>query len=413
MKLFKRTFVSFSYLIIPLFIVGSAIIYFTFGYVIYEEADEYLTYEMERLMEYHREHQDLPDFHRVAEIIAGQKVEKPFFRDTLILEPSDNEMVPHRELAFSIHHKGEDFKIVLRHLIPGKDDLLEGTLLIAAGVMLLMVAVLVLMVSYLSGRIWKPFYQTVRLLSGYRISQPPPVFPETDIEEFSSLNQTVTGLLTKMNGDYQRTRDFNANASHELQTHLALIRANAEQLLNQSPGDPSFSENLRNIQNATIKLSGVQKSLLLLSRIGNLEFCNAVDLDLLDYLTASLDLFREAIELRGIRLTTRVETCPLRMDPGLAEILVNNLVKNAVKHNVRGGFIEVTLNCRELVIANSGLPYDGDPSGLMDRFVKGTYGNMGIGLAIVKQICDLHQMEISYSIAEKTDHALKILFPRE
>lgn len=78
MKLFKRTFVSFSYLIIPLFIVGSAIIYFTFGYVIYEEADEYLTYEMERLMEYHREHQDLPDFHRVAEIIAGQKVEKPF-----------------------------------------------------------------------------------------------------------------------------------------------------------------------------------------------------------------------------------------------------------------------------------------------------------------------------------------------
>ncbi len=411
MKLFRRTFLSLSALILPLFIVGSAIIYFTFRYVIYEEADEFLTYEMERLVEYHRQYQDLPDYHRVAEIIAGQKVEKPYFRDTLILEPSDNEMVPHRDLVFSIHHKGEDFMIVLRHLIPGKDDLLEGTLLITAGVMLLMVVALVLMVSYLSGRIWRPFYQTVRLLSGYRISQPPPAFPKTNIEEFSSLNQTVAGLLQKMNGDYQRTRDFNANASHELQTHLALIRANTEQLLNLPPGDPSFPEKLRNIQNATIKLSGVQKSLLLLSRIGNQEFSNAVDLELKDYLTASLDLFREAIELRGIRLTTRVEACPLRMDPGLAEILVTNLVKNAVKHNVEGGFIEVTLNRLELVIANSGLPYDGNPSGLMERFVKGTQGNMGIGLAIVKQICDLHRMEIGYTITEKTLHTLKISFP--
>lgn len=97
MKLFRRTFLSLSALILPLFIVGSAIIYFTFRYVIYEEADEFLTYEMERLVEYHRQYQDLPDYHRVAEIIAGQKVEKPYFRDTLILEPSDNEMVPHRE----------------------------------------------------------------------------------------------------------------------------------------------------------------------------------------------------------------------------------------------------------------------------------------------------------------------------
>lgn len=62
-----------------------------------------------------------------------------------------------------------------------------------------------------------------------------------------------------------------------------------------------------------------------------------MDLELKDYLTASLDLFREAIGVRGIRLTTRVEACPLRMDPGLAEILVTNLVKNAVKHNVEGG----------------------------------------------------------------------------
>jgi len=411
MKLFRRTFVLLSYLILPLFIVGSAIIYFTFRYVIYEEADEFLTYEMERLVAYHKEHQDLPEYHRVAEIITGQRVEKPYFKDTMILEPSDNEMVPHRELVFSIQHKAEDFTIVLRHLIPGKDDLLEGTLLITAGVMLLIVAALVLMVGYLSGRIWKPFYQTVRLLSGHRIGQPPPAFPETDIEEFSSLNQTVAGLFRKMNGDYQRTRDFNANASHELQTHLALIRANAEQLLNQSPNDSSFPEKLRNIQNATIKLSGVQKSLLLLSRIGNQEFSNAVDLELSDYLRLSLELFREAMEIREIRLITRVEACPLRMDPGLAEILVTNLVKNAVKHNVEGGFIEVALSRRELVIANSGHPFEGDPSGLMERFVKGTHGNMGIGLAIVKQICDLHQMEITYTITEKTRHTLKISFP--
>jgi hypothetical protein len=99
-------------------------------YIIYEETDEYLTYEMERLIEYHQKNKDLPEFTKIAEIIEGVKYDKPFLKDTFLLELKDNEMVPHRELFFSIQHNDKDFTIVLRHLMPGRDDILEGTIFI-------------------------------------------------------------------------------------------------------------------------------------------------------------------------------------------------------------------------------------------------------------------------------------------
>ncbi len=409
MKLIKRTYTYTAIWLIPVVIIGSLFCFYMIEYISYEETDEFLTYEMQRLVSYHEEFNDLPDFHQVAAILPGVKYEKPLFKDTLLLEAGDNEMVPYRELYFSINHNGEDQTLVLRHLLLGRDDIAEGTVLIITGLMLLITFFLYFMVNRMAGKIWTPFYKTLDRLVKFKISGPLPKFPETNIDEFKSLNATLTILLEKVSADYRHNKEFGENSSHELQTHLAIIRANTEKLLN-NPDMAPYSAELQKIYSASSKLSQVQKSLLLLSKISNREYSNTVKINLQQQVEQSLDLFAEAIAIREITVTRQIEPCELIMDAGLAEILVNNLVKNAIKYNIQKGTVIVRLNHSALAIENTGTELPDKAENMLNRFAKGKNGNIGIGLAIVKQICELYGFRISYVVSEKAIHTVKILF---
>jgi signal transduction histidine kinase len=409
MKLINRTYTYTALSLIPVIIIGSLLCYYMIEYISYEETDEFLTYEMQRLIEYHKEHQDLPEFHQVTDILPGIKYDVPLFKDTLLLETGDNEMVPYRELYFTINHKGENQTLVLRHLLLGRDDIAEGTMLIIAGLMLLIASFLYFIVNHMAGKIWTPFYKTLDKLVKFKINGPLPEFPQTDIDEFKSLNTTLDMLLGKISADYRHNKEFGENSSHELQTHLAVIRATTEKLLNRPDTAPHTVE-LQKIYSASTKLSQVQKSLLLLSKINNREYSNTVAVDLRHHVNQSLELFEEAIAIREITVTRQLETCILTMDAGLAEILLNNLFKNAVKHNVQQGTISVTLTPSALSIENSGSHLSGSAETMLGRFVKGKDGNIGIGLAIVKQICELYNFRISYVVSEQAIHKVTILF---
>ena len=413
MKLIKKTYLHTSIWLLPVIIIGGIFCFYMIKYVIYEETDEFLTYEMERLVNYYKTNNNLPEFHKVAHIIEDLKYDTPVFKDTLILEPGDNEMVPHRELYFSINHKGRDFTIVMRHLLPGNDDILRGTVFIIIGLLFLISLILFFMVNLISVKIWKPFYKTLDSLTKYQITEPLPEFPKSAIDEFNTLNGTVKNLLKKISRDYQRTKEFNENASHELQTHLAIIRANTEKLLNASLQNNNNPEQIQAVLNATVKLSKVQKSLLLLSKIGNLEYNHNISLDISDIIHQSLSLFQETIVIRNISLNKNIENSIQFMDAGLAEILVNNLLKNAVKYNIQDGYISIVLEQSLLIIENSGLPFSGNPKTLLERFTIGDKGNLGIGLSIVKEICELYNFKISYQISDNSTHKLSILFTPE
>lgn len=409
MKLIRKTYL-YTVLWFPLvLIIGSVFIFYMIRYINYEETDEFLTYEMERLVEYHRQHNDLPDFHHVAAILPDVKYDSPVFKDTFLLEPADNEMIPYRELYFTIEHNNTSQTIVLRHLLPGEDDIAEGTLLIILGLMLLISLLVFVILNVMAGKIWKPFYQTLDKLTAFKISGPLPQLPSTEIDEFRLLNTTLDNLLKKAAADYRHNKEFGENASHELQTYLAIIRANTEKLINENR-DGEIPGELQKIYSAATTLSQIQKSLLLLGKIGNQEFSNRVKTDLKATMEQSLETFREAIEIREIKVTTVLDDCVVTTDPGLAGILVNNLLKNAVKYNIQGGFIQIGLNKNELKISNSGQPFAGNPETMMKRFEKGKDGNIGIGLAIVKQICGLYNYGVSYTVSKEAVHTVKVVF---
>jgi signal transduction histidine kinase len=318
-------------------------------------------------------------------------------------------MIPYRELYFTIEHNNTSQTIVLRHLLPGEDDIAEGTLLIILGLMLLISLLVFVILNVMAGKIWKPFYQTLDRLTAFKISGPLPAFPDTKIDEFRLLNTTLDNLLKKAAADYRHNKEFGENASHELQTHLAIIRANTEKLINENR-DGEIPGELQKIYSAATTLSQIQKSLLLLGKIGNQEFSNLVKTDLKTTVEQSIETFREAIEIREIKVTTALGDCVVTTDPGLAGILVNNLLKNAVKYNIQGGYIQIGLNKNELKISNSGQPFAGNPETMMKRFEKGKEGNVGIGLAIVKQICGLYNYGVSYKVSEEAVHTVKVVF---
>jgi signal transduction histidine kinase len=394
---------------IPIILFGSLFSFFIIEYVAYDEVDEFLTYEMDRLVAYHKQYNDLPDFHYLAKIIEDVKYEQPVFKDTLLLEPGDNEMVPYRQLWFSLNHNGRDFTLVLQHLMLGRDDIAQGALFIISGLVLLIVVFAFLSVNRVTGKIWSPFYATLNKITQFKISGPVPEFETSKIDEFNTLNSTLNSLLKKVSADYRQNKEFNENASHELQTHLAVIKANAGELLGSGQNNVEQLEKVRKIYSAATRLSQVQKSLLLLSKINNREFSKNINLNLQVPLEKVLELFAETIEIRQIKLTLQTEPFHVYMDAGLAEVLVNNLIKNAVKHNVQNGFITIQLKAESLMIENSGQSFNGNPEVLFQRFSKGENGNSGIGLAIVKEICDLYHFKIEYKIHESV-HKIIIYF---
>lgn len=166
---------------------------------------------------------------------------------------------------------------------------------------------------------------------------------------------------------------------------------------------------LQTIINAAAKLSVAQKSLLLLSKIGNLEYNKNTNLSLSEIVNNSLPLFQEAIEIRSIKVKKAIENCNLNIDAGLAEIMVNNLLKNAVKHNTQDGYIFIILSQKHLMIENSGIVFQDNPKALFERFATGKTGNLGLGLAVVKQICDVYNYKISYTV-DGNVHKIQVFF---
>jgi signal transduction histidine kinase len=398
--------------LLPVVMVSGVLGYFMIKYISSSEVNEFLTYEMERIIDYSKVHNDLPQYQMVADILPGKKSENPFFRDTLILETGDMEMAPYRELLFPLAFDDGEYTIVLRHLLLDRESVIKGTLLVTFGLSMLIFIVVLGIVPLVARNVWSPFYTSLGLLRGFHPEKPLPEFPQSDIAEFSEMNDSVGKLLVRVKQDYQKAQEFNDNTSHEMQTQLAIIKATTENMLSidEKSVPQEWAEQINKIHQSASRLSQIQRSLLLLSRIGNREFDNNQWIDLKIHLESTLHFFDEMIQMRDITVNLQLDDCKVYMDPGLANVLINNLVKNAVKHNFDHGFIDITLREKSLRISNPGIESSRSPETMKRRFAKGPSGNRGIGLAIVDQICSIYDFAFQYKTEEENLHVFEIFF---
>lgn len=248
---------------------------------------------------------------------------------------------------------------------------------------------------------FRPLYTLISWLKGYRLGkQPAPLVNETKVEEFRILNSAIETVMERNTAMYNQQKQFVENASHELQTPLAICM-NKLELLSENPD--CTEEQLSEIAGINDTLRGIikmNKSLLLLSRIDNKQFPDTSEVNLNNLIGSFLPDFEEMYEHKNIQVAyTETATLLYRMNESLASTLISNLLKNAFTHNIENGTIAISITEHSLTIANSSETAALNEALLFNRFEKQTHKkeSTGLGLAIVKSISTIYGIDIKYA----------------
>lgn len=263
---------------------------------------------------------------------------------------------------------------------------------------------------FISGRLFKPFRKTLDRIREFNLHEKE-VLPaeETSVKEFTDLNRFVEQMTRKAVSDYKNLKEFSENASHELQTPLAIAKGKLE-LLTETDLNEEQYRYVESLEKTINKLSRLSESLSLLSKIDNHEFGNDHTVNLSRLITESIEEFREFIIFNKLKIETQIQMdVHIKMHPALVEILWTNLFQNAIKHNIENGKIMVKLTGELLEVSNTGKNLSVDPEQLFERFRKDDQNSssIGLGLSIIERIARQNQLNLTYVNKDKL-HCVKI-----
>jgi two-component system OmpR family sensor kinase len=332
---------------------------------------------------------------------------------------------------------GRHYRVTSYSFIPSFYQLLPGVVDSFKWILLVLLVLVSISGLMIPKYILSPFKRTLRVIQSFDLKQKEPVrLPATRTSEFGELNEFLKKMTEKAQEDYRSLKEFTENASHELQTPTAIIRGKLDLLMESDIRDEQAIL-IAEIQNALERLSRIHSSLTLLTKLENYGYETKTPVCISQVTRETLDSFEELIQMKSLVLKTEIEEkVYLSLHRSLAELMLTNLISNAIRHNspperVTGGkgdgangrmsvagygadegtgngagtgsgIIRVILNRERLVIANTG----GEPrvptAELFERFKKGNPGSdsIGIGLAIVRQIGDLSGFSILYKYVD-------------
>jgi signal transduction histidine kinase len=395
MKLFtKYGRINFVAILAVLFI-GSVCYYYIIRFVLIDQLDETLKVEEQEILDYVSKRDRLPEpSHYRDQSVYFTETDRPFRRRFKSIRMDGH----YREILFPVIAGNKLFIATVSKSQKEADGLIGLIVLITAGVLVLLFLVLFLVNRFVLRKIWQPFYSTLGLIKHFNLSSQR-VIPglDTDIDEFRELGNAVKEMTGKVLQDYESLKNFADNASHEMQTPLAVINSRLDLMIQDRRLDEIQMKQLQGIYDATRRLTKLNQSLLLLTKIENNQFSDAKSVQLDVLIKEKLNQLDELILAKQLHLSVDSSPSLIRMNDYLADILVNNLLSNAIRHNPENGRIALSIFPGTLTISNTSNPLSFNPSDIFDRFQKSTDSQgVGLGLAIVKQICDNYHFTIEY-----------------
>jgi len=336
------------------------------------------------------------------------------YSDTTMYDKVDNELKNYRVSKSFYNHNKTTYLISILKPTLEEDELAEG-LLSSLFLVIFFLLLSFLFVNWiLSKWVWKPFYKTLSILNKYELKKNELlILNPSNTKEFNELNDALIKMTDKIYTDYIRQKEFTENASHEIQTPLAVIRSKIELLIQSENLKEDEMLHIQNIEAAANKLSTLNKALLLLVKIENHQFKETNELSLKTHIETILAQFEWVLTDKNIQLKTDFKNDMLfKINPELVDILLANLLQNAIRHNFKNGTIDIKITDRTLTIANTGDELKIKPEELFERFKKDSTKkeSLGIGLAIVKSITDIYNIDIRYFYKEGR-HVFELVFP--
>lgn len=324
-----------------------------------------------------------------------------FFDSTTYIEVED-EFEPVRVMKTCFKMPGgQYYELELMVSTLEREDMIE-----AIGGYLLTLYILLLLCIIVGNHfiLKKAFRPLQRLMDWLDRVQPgrevPPLDNETEIHEFSRLNEAAVAMSNRSYKAYIGQKQFIENASHELQTPLAILRGKIELLAEDESLTEAQMKILEDIYNSLDRAVKLNRSLLLLSRIENKQYADSGNVVVNHIVDTVLPDLMTIYEAKNIELTRHDEgEFIIHCNPALAQTLVSNLLKNALTHNIKNGQLHVRIGKNELSVKNSGTaPLDGDK--IFQRFYRSQNekkDSTGLGLAIAKSVADSYKLSLYYT----------------
>lgn len=412
MKLIYRIALRLSLTLIPLMALWGALFYFTMVEEINDEADDSLEDYAELIVTRMLAGRELPaqndgsnNSYSIARVDAGYAASRPRieYYDADVYIPEKEETEPARILTTIFEDaSGQLYELEVATPTFEKEDLFAAILFWIVLLYLLLLLTTITLTVWIFHRNLRPLYALLAWLDAYTPGQcASPVPDDTDIKEFRRLNRAAQQAVDRSNELFERQKQFIGNASHELQTPLAVLGTRLEWLLDHTePSENQLAELLK-MQRTLGHIVRLNKTLLLLTRIENGQFPESTEVDISTIVCEQSALYDEIYASRRIVCTLRCDQpLPVRMNESLAMTLITNLLRNAYLHTPEGGNVAASIDRQTLTVENEGVA-SLDAEHIFDRFYQGSRreGSTGLGLALVHAVGRFYGLRIGYRFA--------------
>ena len=419
MRLIIKTTLFYLLLALIVFGFGGVVAYNLIGQEVRMETDYELEVRVRQIVNAMEE--GISERLLVSEKVSIQQVEEfnPVetnfvFADTLAPHPYIREREEAYRMATVVSEaNGKHYRINMMDVFIESDDIYDSVVRIMTRLFILLGGTLLIFSFLITRWLFLPFQKTLEQIQSFNLKKKEAlVLPSTTTKEFKQMNTFIARMVAKARKDYLSVKEFSENASHEIQTPLSVAQGKLELLL-EAPGlDREQLKLINSAQQSLNKLSKLGEALLLLTKIENNEFMAQKEIDFSAIVSSNSRNFEELAYIKGLPLTQAIEKdIAVKIDPALADILVTNLLKNTIRHNVKGGWISVQLDHKQLIVSNTGVSPKVPTHELLERFQKSqkVNGSLGLGLSIVKKICDVNNFDIKYDFSDGV-HRIAVKF---
>ena len=416
MKLIQATNRTYFLYALVAFLIGGGVSFFILKTTIYEEIDEALLVKKDQVVAAIESNpgissEFLPPEGLTIIALPSKQENNTSWLDTLMLEAPDEEdayeteteigFEPFRQLTVIQSIGNISYQITLRTSLIETEDLVFTVFISFMILFTLLLAGLTLINYLIIRKTWAPFFQTLESLRHTRIVHPKRlVFKQTSIDEFKQLNETLDSFVGKAINDYQSLKDFTENASHEIRTPLTAITTDLDLLIQTEDLSPVQTTHIQSIYQSVNRLRRLNQGLLLLTKIDNQQYSLSETIPIEPAILASCFRFREMAEVKSIEVTCQPDpdSGSVKGSEILIDILLDNLIKNAIQYSPPGSVVRVEADAHRIVFRNPGDPFPDQGEVLFQRFKKADPAakSLGLGLAICQQICLVHQLGFHY-----------------
>ena len=397
------------------YLVFILIAFFVSARYLIQKANKYVTEETEQIFERREkhiknfllEHENIQNFRNDIIIPLNNQVDTtlyPQFSDTLILNEDLDELQLHRQKTIIVH---ANERIYILKMLININDFNKLKIDIAHRIVpsfIILALVIIIFSILMSGFFFTPFHKILEQMNQYKVGKG---MNETDVNtstaEFLKMQHLFKGMVERTESDYRKLKEYTENMAHEIQTPLTIIRNKTERLISDELVMNNHKDSVKAIYDEANHLSKLGTTLNLLTKIENGEFANSINLKTKEIILKHVESIKELVQLKSLELETILDDQhEILIDPFLFDIILKNLLRNAIRYSTTEGPIKIITGNKTLAISNYGEKLNVSHEKIFERFYTSDQSSqsLGLGLSLVKRICDINQLYIEYKYSE-------------